>query len=115
MPNKIDKALIILIKLLIAVVLIPILLFLVLVIITINNASIINSFFAKFWFYLYVAFYRFILPMGVLLQIIILILKIFSKRKTKKDWVIIFANMLLILAFSGLAILAFLSTLNPLI
>ena len=56
-----------------------------------------------------------VIPISIVVQTIILFVKIFSRNKTKKDWIIIFANMLLILAFSGLAILAFLSTLNPLI
>lgn len=108
MQNKIDKTFIISAILLFVIVVIPVLFLSI-------SLFFIDRYFTKFTFFLFILFYKVILPIGIFIQIVVFILNAFFKNKTRKDWITIFFNVLSILFFSGLYILAILSTLNPLI
>ena len=57
----------------------------------------------------------FILPICTILQIITFIIKIFSKNKVKKDWIIIFVNFMSVIIQSAILFVFFVSITNPLL
>ena len=57
----------------------------------------------------------FILPINIIIQIITFLIKIFSKNKEKKDWIIILINFMSIIIFSLILFIFFNATTNPLL
>ena len=57
----------------------------------------------------------FILPICIILQIITFIIKIFSKNKVKKDWIIIFVNFVSIIIQCAILFVFFVFMTNPLL
>ena len=55
------------------------------------------------------------LPFCIILQIITFIIKIFSKDKVKKDWIIIFVNFVSIIILCAILFVFFVFMTNPLL
>ena len=55
------------------------------------------------------------LPFCIILQIITFIIKIFSKDKVKKDWIILFVNFVSIIIQSAILVVFFVFMTNPLL
>lgn len=106
--NKIDKCF------LISAILILVLLalsFLATLIFSILNAEIFLI--IIFGFVVLITFL--LLPISILIQIITLLIKIFSKDKTKKDWLIILINLISIFVFCLVLLMLYAAAANPLL
>lgn len=60
-------------------------------------------------------FCYYVVPICVLGLVILLIAKILKKSKNKKDWIIIFLNLVLVVVFTILLAIFYLITSNPLL
>lgn len=114
MQNRIDRAFIISGIVFVTIAIIPFLVLAITLLFLGNNYE-ISNYFTKFIFLLFLITYKILIPIGIFIQITTFMFKIFSQNKSKKDWLIIFINALLITIFSGLTFLAYLTTSNPLI
>ena len=56
-----------------------------------------------------------LIPISIVENIIIFLIKIFSKNKTKKDWIIILADFTLIIILCTILYVLFIVTTNPLL
>lgn len=55
------------------------------------------------------------IPISIVENIIIFLIKIFSKNKTKKDWIIILADFILIIILCTILYVLFIALSNPLL
>ena len=56
-----------------------------------------------------------LLPISIVIQSFTLIIKVFAKDKTKKDWIVILINLISIFIFSLILLMLYVATTNPLL
>lgn len=102
MLNKIDKTFIISAIIFIVSLFVPIIYWCFLFNLEKIIPNIVETRFFIFLVLLFVICYLLFIPISYITQFVTFILKLFSKNKHKKDWIIILINLILILIFSFL-------------